>query len=136
CELSAAIDEFPLQPAMVKARGEVGVLSAPALEGFVVAVDGDQVVAPDAQIATEDAVQLAAPLDDWARPAYRLELAPEPTGGEQHAQRGLARQQLGHEVHRHEATPALHEAPAFGQSPVIPDKALERQAIAIDENEV
>ena len=70
----AAIDEFALAAKIVEAGAEVAVLTdAPALVGFIEAVDGDEVVAPDGEVAANEAALGLITTDDGKGPADGLE---------------------------------------------------------------
>ena len=133
----AAVNKFPGTAQMVEAGADVGVLAhAPADVGFVEAVDGHEVVAPESHVAADDAALLGVAFDDGEGPADAFGDAGDLAGEHPLRDGRLAGFELGDKFLAHEAAAALDPEAAFGEAGVVLDVAAVRDAIAIGEDEV
>ncbi len=132
----AAVDELALFAEVVESVAEVGIFATPAGEGFIKPVDGDEVLAPEAEVAADQAALTNVAPDDRPRQADCFAEAAYAAAQDQRGDRVFFVEVGRHCAFGDERAASLDERAVFGEGDVVGDEAPCRDAIAIEKDQI
>jgi len=130
-----ADDRFAAYARVKKAFGQLGIFVAPADEIFVVAINTEEVLAPDPEIRAVDRTSVIEAANR-PRPAKSASPAVEPAAQEQEERMEFTRRDSADVTSTNACAPALHERAASRLPHVIGHEAAVRQAVACEKDKI
>ena len=135
-ENGPSVHELPRASEVIETVGEIGILAPPPNKSLVVAINSQQILPPDPQIATEDATLLVAAFHDRKWQTQGLGYPGQFSGEDKDPDAPRGWDKLFYRRLLHKSPASLDPGSLFGQGDVIGDKLTFRHAVAIEKDQI